>query len=105
MRAVAAKELVVSEPDQHEHEERDGEGEEAAEEVVEVGEGLGDIERDDDQGEGKAEDDVGEGVDAGHFGAAETEAVFGDVIVEGLHFGKSSRWGRYEMREIRDARF
>ena len=51
---------------------------------MEFGVGVGDFERDDDEGEREAEDDVGEAVDARHASAAEAEAVFGDVFVEGL---------------------
>jgi len=91
VRAVAAKELVVGKPHKHEHEEGYGKGEEAAKEIVKIGEGLRDVERDDDKGEREAEDDVGEAVDAGHLGPAEAETVFGYVVVEGLHGEQANR--------------
>ena len=65
--------------------EADGEGDEAFQHGAELGVGLGDFKRDDQQGDGEAEDDVGEAVDAGHVRAAEAKAVLAEVFVEGLH--------------------
>jgi hypothetical protein len=98
--AVAAEEAEVGHPDEDEKEEADGKGEEAEEGGVELVVGAGNFEGDDEEGEGEAEDDVGEAVDAGHVGAAETEAVFGDVVVGGWHLGDSvaarcQRWGGF----------
>ena len=53
--------------------------------------GAGNFEGDDEESEGEAEDDVGEAVDAGHGGAAETEAVVGDLVVRCGHRGDSVR--------------
>ena len=68
---------------------------------MELGEGLGDFERDDEQGEREAEDDVGEAVYARHLGAAQAEAVLGVLLVRCLHSRADSVSGAGVLRQGR----
>ena len=65
MKAVAAEEAIVRQPDEDEEEEAGSEGQETEQDgMVELVVGAWNFERDDEQGDGEAEDDVGEAVDA-----------------------------------------
>ena len=85
VQAVAAEEAEVGPPDRDKEKKQTANGMKPQQDGVELVVGLGDLERDDDEGEGEAEDDVGEAVDARHVGAAQAEAVLGDVVVECGH--------------------
>jgi hypothetical protein len=80
VQTVATEELVVGVPDEDEENEADGEGDEAAERVVQLLEGVRHFERDDQERHGEAKDDVREAIHTGHGSAAQAEAVFCDVI-------------------------
>jgi hypothetical protein len=96
VQAVAPEEAEVRPPDHDEKDETDEEGNEAEEHGVEFVVGAGYFEGDDDEGEGEAEDDVGETFETRHGGPTQSEAVFGYVIVKGLHAcGQCSAVGRW----------
>src|SRR6266542_855405 len=65
LEVVAAEKDELLVPDLHEHGEADGEGREAGHQRGELGEGLGDLEGDDEEGDCEREDGVAEALDAG----------------------------------------
>ena len=62
-------------PDPDQHRETHGEGHEAPHRHHQILEGLGDVEGNDEQGEGEAEDRVGEALQPGNLAAAPTKVL------------------------------
>ena len=81
MHAETAEEVVIAVPGDHQQGEADGERKEAAQDVVQPGESVGDFERDDQQREGETEDDVREGAEPRGCEAAKLETVLIEVVI------------------------